>query len=201
MTLDEFLPYVLPKAKQCPQPTAIQAIRLALIELCEESLVWEETQPSILTVLDQTGYAYTPAAGQRIVKLLSLKLAGEDVRVLTPSNGKGLNDAGSICVYAYGTMSGFELRPAQAAGLSVITHAAVAPSLAATTVPNAFERYVEGVAWGALYRLHSSKDQAYTDVERAKQAKIEWLGCIAEAKSDAQTGGTRANPRTQAHWF
>lgn len=204
MTLDDFLPYVLPRAKGCPPLLATQMLRLALIELCKRSLVWREYQTAVQTVADQTAYSYgvpTGATGQQVVKLLGLQLAGVDVSVVEADKGKALDDAGSVCVYAYGTLSGFQLRPAQAADLDVVTYSAVAPSLTATTIPDSFGRYVEGIAFGALKRLREMPDMEFSSAAGLAGASERWEDCIAEATADALHGFARTSPRVAASWM
>lgn len=201
MIIDDFLPQVLPRAKGCAAPIATQAIRNALIELCRDSLVWREFQTSINTVALQTAYAYAPAAGQQVMKLLSLTLNGEDVGIVDAVNGRlkdGMADAGP---YVYGTFAGFELRPAQAAALPIVTYSAVAPSNTATTLPDAFNRYIELVAKGALYRLFSSPELACHNTAAAEGMLKQWMDGKGDVKTDAMTGNTRATPRSSPRWF
>jgi hypothetical protein len=103
--------------------------------------------------------------------------------------------------YAYGTFTGFELRPAQAAGLSVVTYCAVAPSITADTVPDALSQYAEVIATGTLYRLMKAKAKDYSDPNGALLALSEWNEAIADAKADALTGLARATTRTSKVWF
>jgi hypothetical protein len=103
--------------------------------------------------------------------------------------------------YAYGTFTGFELRPSHAAGSSIITYSAVAPSIAATIVPDALSQYLEGITQGALARILSIKGKDYSDVAGAGLALQQWTDCIADAKSDAEKGFARAKTRTSQVWF
>lgn len=201
MTLDDLLPYILPKAKGCPSLLATFNARMAIIELCQKSLIWRDYQTSIATVALQTYYAYTPAAGQQVVKLLSMTLAGEEVDVIDPAAGKLMDAAGYTGPYAYGGFLGFELRPAQAAAQAIITYAVVAPSLSATTIPDAMGRYAEQIASGALSRILAEKDKSYSDPTGAALAMGQWMQAIESAKSDAMEGFARVTMRTGKAWF
>jgi hypothetical protein len=201
MELDAFLPYILHKAKGCPAVLATINTRLAVIELCRKALIWREYQTSVTTVALQTAYAYSPAANQQVVKLLSMTLAGEDVPVLDPAMGKSLDTAGSVGPYAYGGMLGFELHPAQSAGLSVITYSVVAPSITATTIPDSMCRYVEEIANGALARILAQKDKEYSDPNGAALAMGLWMQAVDGAKTDAMEGFARVTTRTGKVWF
>ena len=201
MTLDDFLPYILPNAKGCPAVLATLNARLAVIELCRNALIWREYQTSVTTVALQTAYAYAPAANQQVVKLLSMTLAGVDTPVLDPAMGKTLDTAGNVGPYAYGGILGFELRPAQEAGLAVVTYSAVAPSITATTIPDSMGRYIEEIANGALSRILAKKDKEYSDPNGAALAMGLWTQAIDSAKTDAMEGFSRVTTRTGKVWF
>lgn len=205
MTLDDFMPYILPHAKGCSALLATQKLRLAIIELCRRSLIWRETQNTVNSVLNQTAYAYgVPggASGHQVMKLLNCYVNGAEIEVVEADKAKRLNDAGSVCSYAYGTLAGFEIRPAPgAANIPIVTYGAVAPSLAATTVPDGLGRYIEGIAKGALFRLHSTPDLECTDATAAGDALRQWERCIADATCDAIQGFARTAPRVAPSWF
>lgn len=201
MNLTDFLPYVLPKTKGCPEPVALLETRLAIIELCAKALIWREYQSAVTTVLGQTGYDYAPASGQQVSRLLSAKLNGSDIEVVLADIGKLYDGVGRVTPYVYGTFSGFELRPAQEADLPVVTYAAVAPSLSADDVPDAFGRYVEQIAHGALSRIMAVKDKAYSDPNGASAAYSQWQDDIGSAKSEALLGFARGAARTTSAWF
>lgn len=196
MTLDDFLPYILPHAKGCSEPIAVLNARSAIIELCREALIWREYQTSVPTVALQTAYAYAPAAGQQVCKLIGVTLNGEYVEVTDPAEGKNRDTANMTANYAYGTFTGFELRPAQLAALPIVTYSAVAPSITATTVSDALGRYVELIGQGALARILGAKDKSYTDKGGADDAMGAWLDGIATAKGDALRGFSRVAVRT-----
>jgi len=201
MTLNDFLPLILPRAKGCPDILAIFNTRLAIIELCRKALIWREYQEPIPTEALATSYEYEVEEGQQVCKLLSLKLSGNDISVVDPAHGKHLDNAGNASPYAYGTLSGFELRPAQQAGLSVVTYAAVMPTISATAVPDAMGQYMEAIGHGALSRILLSKGKDYHDPDGAGVAKMLWDGAIADAKADALTGFARSTIRTSKVWF
>lgn len=201
MTLDDLLPYVLPHASGCPDIIAKQAIRLAAIELCTKSGIWREYQIPVITVALQTSYAYSLDLNQQVTKLRSLTLDGVDVDLVEPAIGKERDQCGDTGPYAYGGFSGFELHPAQEAGMSIVTYSEVAPSMTATTLPDGLSRYMEGLAQGALSRILTAKDKQYSDPAGAANAQAQWAGVVAGAVSDAMAGFSRATMRTTKVWF
>lgn len=201
MTLTDFLPYVLPQAAGCPEELAELNIRLALIELCRKGRIWREHQTAIQTVADQTAYAYTQEADQQIVELMSLELEGVDIEVVSQDVGKARDRNGWTSTYAYGGLSGFQLRPAQEEDLAIITYCAVAPTLDAADVPDDFARYAEQIGRGTLARVLKIKDRPFTDKAEAESLQKQWLLDIGEAQTDASKGNVRVKQRTSAHWF
>ena len=199
MTLDDLLAFVLPHVKFCPNAVARFHIRQAVIKLCEGSLVWREYQTAVATVADQTAYSYATAAGQRVAKLLSATIDGKDLIVSDPTLGAA---SGSSQARIFGGMSGFEVRPAPAAGSSIITFAAVAPTLAATTIPDGFAQFAEEVGRGARASIMLVPDEKFTNLTLGAglQQAFEEVD-IPKVRSKAFRGFARSNPRTRSRYF
>ena len=201
MKLTDLLPYILPKAKGCAEIVALFNARLAIIELCQKSLIWREYQDPQMTYGNITSYEWDVDVNQQVCLLMGLKLDGIDVEVVDPETGKARDSQGWLSNYAYGTFTGFELHPAQSAGLKVVTYCAMAPSITANIVPDALGQYAEAIATGALSRLWKAKDKDYSDPNGALLALSEWNAAIADAKTDALTGFARATTRTSKVWW
>lgn len=201
MTLNDFLPLILPRAKGCPDILATFNTRMAVIELCQKALIWREYQDPITTAALTTAYEFEVPNGQQVFKLLSLTLGGTEVSVVDPNTGKAMDALGETRPYAYGAFSGFELRPAQEAGLQIITYSVVAPTFTATTIPDSMSRYMEAIANGALSRILMTNSKEYGDMPGAAVAKALWDDAIADAKNDALTGFSRSAVRTSKVWF
>lgn len=201
MTLNDFLPLILPRVKGCPDILATFNTRMAIIELCQKALIWREYQDPITTAALTTAYDFEVPNGQQVFKLLSLTLGGTEVSVVDPNTGKTMDALGETRPYAYGAFSGFELRPAQEAGLQVVTYSVVAPTFTATTIPDSMSRYMEAIANGALSRILMTNSKEYGDMAGAAVAKALWDDAIAEAKNDALTGFSRSTVRTSKVWF
>jgi hypothetical protein len=199
--LADFLPYILPRAKGCPAIAPLFNARLAIIELCSKALIWREYQDPQMTYGNITSYEWDVDASQQVCLLLGLKLDGIEVDIVDPATGKARDSNGWLSNYAYGTFTGFELHPAQASGLKIVTYCALAPSITADVVPDALGQYAEAIATGTLSRLMKSKDKDYSDPNGALLALSEWNAAIADAKADAFKGFARAKTRTSKVWF
>lgn len=201
MKLTDLLPYILPKAKGCAEVVGLFNARLAAIEFCQKSMVWREYQDAQFTAANVTAFEWDIDAGQQVCALLGMTLDGYPVEIVDPGVGKARDAKGVLTPYAYGTFTGFELRPAQATGLSVVTYCTVAPSITANVVPDALSQYAEAIATGALYRLYRAKDKDYSDPNGAIMALNEWNEAIADAKADSLTGFARTTTRTTKVWW
>ena len=201
MTLDDFLPFVLPKVKNCPEGVATFEIRNAIIDLCRRGLIWRRHQEPVTTVADQTEYDYLPEVGQEVVKLLSATLNGMDINVVTPDGANALTSRGESSPYLNGGLLGFDLHPAQAAGLPIVTYSAVCPTLDALTVPNDFSRFAEAIGWGAVSRLLQTPGQDYSQPVLGRDYEGRFDAAVAKASTAAAKGFSRAQPRAIASWF
>lgn len=202
MNLTDFLPAVLQHAKGAPDVVAEYNIRLALMEFCTGSTIWREFQTTVETVTGTGSYAYAPAAGQVVVKLIDLTLDGNEIEVVDPDVGRRLDLAQSMRDYAYSRLTGFEIRQVPAVnGSDIVTYSAVAPALTATTVPDVFARFFEAIGRGAAYRMLSTPNRAYTDAPAARDLELRWREDIRDARSLAANMGSRTSKRVSGQFM
>lgn len=201
MKFDDLIPYILPRARGCAEIMVAFNARLAAIELCRRALVWRDYQAPILTVADKTSYTCAPNSAYSVIKLISLTLDATEVALLDPLRGQELDQANAVSNYAYGTANGFELHPAQTAGLAIVTYASLVPSLNSNSLPDMFNRYAEAIAHGALARILATKGRDYYDPAGAVENRLAWEDDIGNAQSDADSGFARSTQRTAKVWF
>lgn len=202
MNISDFSQFVLTKVKGCPDPVALFEIRNAIIELCRRALVWVETQAPITSVVDQKEYAYTPDTDQQVVKLLDLTVNGWERRVIAPDMAERYLHCQSSECFAFGGMASFTISPAVAAGLPIVTRCAVAPTIAATTVPDKLQRFAEQIGRGAIARIASTPGRDFSNMTIAQAAGARWEADIAMARAEAFKGFARSGPsRVAAAWF
>jgi hypothetical protein len=202
VALSAFLPFILPQCAHCPDVTAEHNVLQAIIELCRRTLVWREFQTAQTVVANTTAYPYAPAAGQVVHKLLGAKLNGESVCLADAANGQAMNEASINLPYVYGSVSGFELRPVQAAGATVQTYAAVHPSQSAATLPDwMLDKYAEPIATGALYRLHGHIGRDYAQPAMVAGEMAMWNAALDDIRMEAFKAHARSFPRSKASWF
>lgn len=196
MVFDDLYPYIKPHAHGVPGLVVDHNLRAAAIELCRKALIWKEYQFPVNTIGGTTAYAYAPEPEQQVVKLISMTVDGLDVPVVSPEDGRDRDRRGNLGPYAYGTFAGFELRPAPADALSIITFAAIAPGLAVTELPDSFARYAEALAHGALLRILSEPKKDWSNPGLAGVYEKMWDIDIGTARNDATSGNARTVQRT-----
>ena len=202
MTFDDLLPFVLPHVKQCPSVVATFNLRQAAIQFCSKALVWQVEQAPISAVEGQTVYAYAPAAGQRVAKLLSARVNGVRASVVDPVSGRNLTDNAECASRLVGRVDGFEIQPAPAAGVPIVTLSAVCPTQASEDIPDFFyERYGEQLGRGALSRIMLLAGQTFSSPVRGKDLEARFEDDIGTARVEALRGFARTTPRTKPSWF
>lgn len=199
MIIDDFLPFVLPHVKNCPNEVARHHIRQAIIELCDRALVWREYQDAVTTVADQSAYAYAPAAGQQVKKLLSAKMDGLNLSVVDPTMSMANTSSDASIT---GGLNGFEISPAPAGGKVIVTYSAVAPTLSADTVPDGLGTFAEQIGHGARGSIMLLPDEPYTNDAKGAAWRMKFeQEDIPLAQEKAFRGFGRSAPRSYAAWF
>jgi hypothetical protein len=191
----DFYTMIAPHVPGAAEPAIEDAARSAAIELCSKSGVAEKTLADIPTVQDQADYTIAGATSEVIARLLSARLDGQRISVLTPADLDELPDLeGDASTWAAVLLTpstvSLILAPA-AAGRVLSLRAAMQPARAATTLDDAvFERYAEDIAWGAVARL----------VPKRLDAQARFLDAIGRAKAAVLRNHSRAGTRSRVNW-
>lgn len=171
MTYDDFLPLVLPSVNACPVQVAEQAIRLAAIEFCDRTHVWNE---DLDTLLSDGLTSDFPLALDDQVELANL----ENVVVLEPGalrpiefNVVNARQARRLLArndpnpYAWtDDLRTLRLSITPAADAQVKVHVALKPSMASFDFPaHVFAHHAKHIATGALAQLLGMPKTDWTD--------------------------------------
>lgn len=176
--LTAFFDFLLPGLPNVGKELATQALREALIEFCDRSLIWAYEMAPISVVGGTHTYALTPEADARIADILEVWYNGS---LLSPSTPAELDilytdwrTVGGTGIPKYFTsnvaMSSVRLvkTPADSLTDGLIITLAQAPTLVATTVPDwLFDDYHMAVSHGAWSRLLRMPRRPWTDKEAA----------------------------------
>lgn len=204
------VPDVALHAPGCSQPMALHYLRVAAVELCRRSSVWEEplAQASV-TGLD---FPYTLAPtdpGTRISRVKEVFLDG--IRLTPWTRAESLTttpDWREVVGYptAYLVDKDFNLRVVPAlsdsstAALDVTL--ALVPTWTAESLDDVLvDLYREGLVAGAVSRLCAIPGQSFTNLDLAAAFGALFRVAIGTAISDANQGFTSANSRVQFNTF
>ena len=203
---DKFMTEVLPYVHDCPEIAAINAIRNAVIEFCEESKILQETLDSITLIPKLNNYDLDVADGYRPVGVMQ---AWSSNLPMTP---KSADDLGRIYPQDWREMSGnpqyfMQYRPDElivvpfsdtrrVGALRVIV--AIAPTRDSQEVEDiVWQKYAETIGFGARSRLYDTPNQPYYDPNFAQLFRAKFMNGIGKAKIDATRSFTRAGTRVR----
>jgi hypothetical protein len=207
VSIDTFLPHILPDVAGCPRFTALQAVIESAIAFCEESHAWKETLPLIALVDDQHSYAPVLPAGSRVILVTEVWAAD---RELHPATMSEITDLYPDWQTAQGTPRHYNQQdwqqfrvypiPKDQVSASLTVRAALAPTRAATTLPDFMaDRHFQGIVSGALKRLMLKPGQAWSNPTLAAYYENEFRLACANAKTaifhDRVQGSARVRPR------
>lgn len=176
---------------------AANQLRLAAQEFCQKTKCLVQTQDPVITTATDTVYDFNLPRNVSLVQLISATVDGQTVHNLNTDNPGMMRN----CIRAVNTKQ-FELIPAQAAGIPVITTCSVKPSKVATGVDDwLWEQYAEQISLGARARLMTLKDKPYTDAQLGIVNGTRFEEAIGQAKIDAARAHSKAPIRVKASFM
>jgi hypothetical protein len=210
-TLSDFYQYVIPEVPGCPEVTADVAIRAALIEFCEKTLVIQRDLDPVTVVNGITDYDIDPPASQLVSRLMRVWYKDVELTPTAPDNvhnaevyntlftgaDKERSDPRMFIQKDERTFSIYPIpKDTVANGLTI--RAALKPTRNAETIEDVlFEDYAETVAHGAKYRLLSMASKPWTNGPAASLALAAFNSGINVARQRASRGHTRADLRVR----
>lgn len=198
-----FLPDVLPFVHDCPEISAIAAIRSAAIEFCEKSHYWQADVDAMDTDEGESLYMVAVPDGSTMISLvdgwynnarLAIKSADELARLFRGSDWRSVIGDPMYVTKMTGSMIRLCPIPTKTEFESVGLRAVLAPTRDSTGVDDdIYERFLEVVAKGARSRLYATPGQPYYDMNLSMSYRKEFITGIGEAKILANKGLTRAS--------
>lgn len=202
---------VLPEVPGCLQAVALNAIRNAAIELCQKTGVYQLDHTAINAVINTPTYAFAPATGTVVVKVLQAFYNNIEITPKTPDELKAIYSTsdwrtrtGTPLYYTQEDEQNIRLVPMPDASLTgaIKLRVSLKPTRASTTIiDRIFEEYLEAIKNGALYRLKISKNKPYTDEAGAAQCFSFFNTEIDTTKHKVAIGFGRAKLRARGHYF
>jgi hypothetical protein len=212
VSYEVFLPEVMPFVRDVPELVAVQAIRNACIEFCEETHYLQENLDPI-TGIENIG-DYDLDATDSNYKVVEIMQAYYGDQLLIPKAQEELNQ-----IYRTSNWEDLKGNPyyyfrPRAGAMRLVTKpiltetgklkvkAAIAPKRASIAVDEElFERFLEQIAIGARARLYNTPNQPYYDPNAAGVYTKRFNDIMAEVRTRVYKGLTRAAARIEFQRF
>ena len=212
VSYEVFLPEVMPYVHDVPEIVAVQAIRNACIEFCEETHYFQENLDPIAGIKGQG--LYDLEANNSAYKVVEVMQAYYGDQLLIPKGQEELNqiyrtsnweDLTGNPFYYFRTRAG-EMRlvtkPVTTEANKLKVKAAIAPKRASLTVDEElFERFLEQISYGARARLYNTPNQPYYDPRTATEYTKRFNDVMAEVRTRVYKGLTRASTKIEFQRF
>lgn len=194
MKTEALFPYILPDVPGAPDITVGQALLLSMIEFCLKTNAWDEIQEPIALVDGQSEYEIETPTGARLVVVKNVWAINRELKPVTmtelqmlipnwqeaqstlPTCYNAPRDQGSLTVYPI---------PYGAEGAKLTIRAVYAPTLKATTLPDALiNRYMEPIVSGAKARLMLAPGKSWSNPALAAYHQQQFDAGVIRAKTD-----------------
>jgi len=204
VTYDNFLVEVMPYVKDVPEVVALQAIRNACIEFCQETRYIQEHLDYMAGIAGIGLYDLAPNTGT--YKIADIIEAWYGDQFLVPRAIEQLTQIYRTTdwntlqgnPYYYYRPSSQEVRlvpsPKVTEANKIRILAALKPSRASTGVrEEIYERFLEDIAYGARARLYNTPNQPYYDLKTSLEYMKRFNDVIADVRTQVNKGLTRAS--------
>jgi len=202
VSYEVFLPEVMPYVHDVPEIVAVQAIRNACIEFCEETHYLQENLDPITGIKDIG--LYDLDANDSNYKVVEIMQAYYGDQLMIPKSQEQLNQIYRTSnwetlsgnpYYYFRTRAG-EIRlvtkPTVTEANKLNVKAAIAPKRASTTVDEEmFERFLEYISYGARARLYNTPNQPYYDPKTDMEYTKRFYDATNEVRTRVYKGLTR----------
>jgi hypothetical protein len=205
-TYDQFLVEVIPYVRDVPEVVAIQAVRNACIEFCEETRYLQVDNDPVALITGQSSYDLDADTGYVVIDVVEAWVGDQ---FLVPKSVEQLtkiyrgNDwrtmKGNPYYYYRSRMASLNLVPTpqvpSAISQSFLNcRVAVAPSRSSTSVDSdLYERFLEVIGFGARARLYGTVNQPYYDPQATLDYRKRFNDEIADVRTRVNKGLSRAS--------
>lgn len=207
-TLEAFLPHILVDVPECPEPVALNAIRSALIELCDTALVWRENLDPLALTPGEAVYDLDTPPQSRVATIIDV--TSEQTRRIMPVDREWLfrfdplwaQRSGRVQWYLQPDPETVQFVRVPDEPQTLFIHCAFAPSRAGTTVPSyLFEQYLETVRYGAWARLMAQPAKPWSNAQLAMVHGRMFAAAITDNQVEVTKGRVRSSTTVQSRPF
>jgi len=208
VTWDDFAPFVLPYAPDCPDATMEHHVRLAAIEFCRKTNAWQASlAPLVGDGVLQVFTMVTPSDSQ-VAKLLGVAISDAysnvvDAGIREPEYGAQLvRDKTGETIAFTDDLSMLTVWPVQAVAASIVAKVSLKPAMTAATLPALlFGNYAQDIATGALSTILAMPKKDWTDMAAAGIAATTFKARIGVVARAVERGFAKSVRRSSTRWF
>lgn len=211
MNVSDLVPFVSVEVPGCPDVLIKQTLVQAAIELCTESLAWQEIQEPV-TLRDGTNELDIDTP--RDARIVTVKDIWASSRKLRPATMDQLFEAipnwqsaqGSEPTY-YNASSDWQTikifpTPLEANSAKLTMRVAYAPTITATTLPDELAtKYLDGLTGGAKSRLMIMPGRSWTNTQLAGVYREQFNEFLLRAKIDVMHDRVQGSISVRPHPF
>jgi hypothetical protein len=204
VSYDNFLVEVLPYVRDVPEVVALQAVKNAAIEFCQETRYIQENLDPMAGISGIKTYDLEPNEGTyKIADIIEFwygdsflvpKSIEQLTQIYRSTNWNTL--AGNPYYYFRPSSQEVQIVPYPQVTEQNKLHirAALKPSRGSTTIKEEiYERFLEDIAYGARARLYNTPNQPYYDLKTSLEYMKRFNDVIADVRTQVNKGLTRAS--------
>ena len=206
----DFYPYVMPNVQGCPSALVNNAIRSAINDFCERTMMWRYAFPSADIVAGQKEYSFVPPTDTVIAKPVYVAASScpliatniDDLDLLYPGWRDSENNQSSMFYMDYDNNIILVPTPNLDVTDGLDLEVALKIDLSSDTCPDwLVQNWAETIAHGALMRLHSMPGKAWADTQTVSYHRAKFREGITHAKSRTMKSFSRQGKTVQPRQF
>lgn len=197
---EKFLPEVLPYVRDVSDAAALNAIKNACIEFCQQSM-WLRDEPDGITIVEGVAvYEIDFPLGYTVAGIVSAGIGLHNLRPGSPEVLQALYGAnwrtqtGHVSHYMQDENAYIRLvlTPITESDDPLKLIVALRPSRSSKTIDSeVYERWAEAIGYGARARLYDTPSMPYYDEKQAMKFRAWFETKIGEARIEAERGKVR----------
>lgn len=192
MNYEDLIPYVAPYVGNCPRNTLVHHIRLAVIEFCRRTHVWNEQLADISTINGTFNYSLGLPDGSELVKIFEADIGTViNALVLNAARAKRELARKSTSTFAWTPdMVSLSVNPPSSVDGDIISvEVSLKPSLASTSFPDEVgNQYGQDIGHGAAASLLRMPKVDWRDPQAAADENTLFEQAIARASRQRTKG-------------
>jgi len=201
-----FLPHVLPYVPNAPDIQVVNAVRNTCIEFCQNTLVLQQDLDAISTVAGVGDYDIDVPSGYTLTQVVSLyyklsrleRKSQTELEKLYTRDWQQISGTPKCFTMLTPAVVTLVLNPSESAANALTGRIAYVPSRASLTIdPDLLERYAEHISFGTLFRLLTTPNEPYTDMQSAAYYGTKFRSMMATTKALVLGGNNHAPMRVR----